>query len=338
MSQVAVLAAGMATASGLTAPAACAAFRARIENFNETRFISESGEWIVGAEVPLPTPWRGLARHVHLLAGPIRECFEACPNADPEKTALLLCVAEPERPGRLAGLDDELPRRLVSVTGYRFAKGSRMLAFGQAGGAVALQGARELLASGQVQHVIVAGVDSFLMARTITAYDRQDRLLTPANSNGFIPGEAGAAVILGKPAPGSMVLRGIGLGQEKAYLGSGEPLRADGLVGATNGALKEAGIAIQQVNYRIADITGEQYYFKEAALALVRIQREGGAEPIDVWTPVDCFGHTGAAVVPAMAAISLDAARKGYAPGPTTMMIATDDRVRRSAIVLSWQG
>ena len=65
MSDVLISACGMTTAVGLTAPSACAAFRARFDNFAETRFISGDGEWVLGAEVPLEEGWRGVSRLAH---------------------------------------------------------------------------------------------------------------------------------------------------------------------------------------------------------------------------------------------------------------------------------
>ena len=72
-------------------------------------------------------------------------------------------------------------------------------------------------------------------AATLAAYDREDRLLRADNSNGFIPGEAAGAVLLaawreGSPAP--LLCAALGFAREPAPLGSGKPLRADGLVQA----------------------------------------------------------------------------------------------------------
>ena len=51
-----------------------------------------------------------------------------------------------------------------------------------------------------------------------------------------------------------------------ATLESEKPLRADGLVQAFRAAFAEAGQTIADVDYRITDANGEQYWFKEAAL------------------------------------------------------------------------
>src|SRR6185312_5882884 len=98
-----------------------------------------------------------------------------------------------------------------------------------------------------------AGVDSFLVAATLNAYEANSRLLTSDNSNGFIPGEAGAAVLLGPPGTaGQPELRclAIGFGREKATVDSEEPLRAEGLVEAYRAMRADGGVTLDDAEYR----------------------------------------------------------------------------------------
>src|SRR5207244_12768242 len=108
MKPVAILASGMVTSVGLNAASSCAAIRCGIDNFSETRFMDKGGEWIIGSQVELEQPWRGLPKLVHMVVPAIQECLAHARNATPEQIPLLLCVAEKERPGRLEGLDDQL--------------------------------------------------------------------------------------------------------------------------------------------------------------------------------------------------------------------------------------
>ncbi|MFS6902090.1 hypothetical protein ABMZ12_14800, partial [Pseudomonas aeruginosa] len=60
MSQVlSIVASGMVSAVGLSAPASCAAIRCALDNFQETRFIDQGGEWLLAASVPLEQPRGG---------------------------------------------------------------------------------------------------------------------------------------------------------------------------------------------------------------------------------------------------------------------------------------
>jgi 3-oxoacyl-[acyl-carrier-protein] synthase I len=293
------------------------------------------GAWIVGAEVPLEQPWRGRGRLARLVAGPIRECLDAAPEAEPESMPLLLGVAEPERPGRLAELDQELLPLVQELLGVRFNHAaSRLVAMGRVAGAVGIREAARLVNEEGFTRVIIAGVDSYLVAQTLAAYDRRDRLLTERNSNGFIPGEAGAAVLVGPDdgTPGLRV-RSLGLAVEDATIESDAPLRGDGLTDAYRQALEAVGIGLHQIGYRIGDLTGEQYWFKEAALAEARLLRVR-SEFQDIWHPSDCVGEIGAAATPCFLGVAYWGAAKGYASGPLALAQAANDDGRRIAMVL----
>jgi 3-oxoacyl-[acyl-carrier-protein] synthase-1 len=334
---VVILGCGMMTGVGLTAAASCAAIRCAIDNFQETRFIAQGGDWIIGSEVSLEEPWRGTAKLARLLAGSLRECLDLIPEVPPESVPVFLCVAEQDRPGRLEGLGTPLFFHACELLGVRFHERSRVIAEGRVGGAVGLHRATRLIREEDFTRVIVAGVDSYLVAATLRAYDDRERLLTPKNSNGFIPGEAGAALLVGPPgAGGGIVCLSIGFGVEHATIDSEEPLCADGLTKAIRDALTTAGQTMSDLDYRITDIGGEQYQFKEAALALSRLLRMR-KEEFDIWHPADCIGEVGAASLPCMLGAALYAAAKGYAPGPRPLAHLGNDDGKRVALVLAAQ-
>ena len=95
-----VLSVGMVTAVGLDAPSSCAAMRARLDGFQETRFVGDAGEAQIGAPIPLPRKWVGQWRLAHLAAAAIHEAFEHVPAAR-GSTALILCLGEENRRGRV---------------------------------------------------------------------------------------------------------------------------------------------------------------------------------------------------------------------------------------------
>jgi len=335
---VAILGCGMMTGVGLTAEASCAAIRCVIDNFQETRFVAAGGEWIIGSEVPLEEPWRGISKLARLLAGPLRECLDLIPDVPPESIPVLLCVAEEDRPGRLEGLGDPLFFQACELLGVRFHDNSRVIAQGRVGGAVGLHRASRLIHEENFPYVIVAGVDSYLVAGTLRAYDERGRLLTPDNSNGFIPGEAGGALLVAPPgAGGGIVCPGMGFAVERATIESEEPVRGDGLIKAITHALVAAGLTMGDIDYRITDIGGEQYQFKDATLALsrlLRVRKEG----FDIWHPADCIGEVGAASLPCMLGVTLVAAQKSYAPGPRPLAHLGNDDGKRVALALTAQG
>jgi 3-oxoacyl-[acyl-carrier-protein] synthase-1 len=267
----------------------------------------------------------------------IRECLAYSGDTRPDEIPLLFCVAETDRPGRLEGLDDELFRAVQVELGLRFHTSSAVIARGRVAGALALDQARRLISDGRAPLCLIAGVDSLLVAPTLAAYQDKHRLLTSQNSNGFIPGEGGAAVLVGPPdhtTQPELLCLGVGHGQETATIDSEEPLRAEGMTVAFKAAFVDAGNTLVDVDYRITDSNGEQYWFKEAALAVTRTLRVR-KELFEIWHPADCVGEIGAAIGPCVLGVALAAATRKYAPGRGLLCHFSADDGERVALVLS---
>jgi 3-oxoacyl-[acyl-carrier-protein] synthase-1 len=321
-----IVSTGMVTAVGLDAPSACAAMRARLDGFQETRFLGPGGEWLVGAPVPLPRNWIGEKRLAHMAAAAICEAFDPVPEAQ-GTAALILCLAEEDRPGRLAPDPSRLAARIAEITGFASPHRTRIVAHGRPSGHVALDQARRLLADGAAPYVMICGVDSYLTGLSIAHYLAERRLLTPDNPNGFIPGEAAAAVLCARPGTaGALRLIGLGLAREPAYIYNEAdlPLRADGMTNAYKAAFAEAGCRHSDITIKIGDLPGESYWFKQTALAMLRTQRER-SDVRPIWAIAASLGNIGAAVAPLMLGWALTAARKGYSPrGPVLLEASAD--------------
>src|SRR5687767_7381335 len=105
---IAVLNTGLVTSVGSSAPASCAAIRAKLTNPSPTGFVDAAGELVMAHQVALEQPWRGVAKLARMAAMAIAECLEGVPREDWSKIPLFLCVAESERPGRFDTLDRQL--------------------------------------------------------------------------------------------------------------------------------------------------------------------------------------------------------------------------------------
>jgi 3-oxoacyl-[acyl-carrier-protein] synthase-1 len=330
-----IISAGMVTAVGLDALSSCAAMRARLDGFQETRFRGYNNDWLVGAPVSLPRNWLGEKRLVHLAAGAITEAFDVVPKAR-GITPLILCLPEESRPGKPLSDKAALLQKIADVSEIKLHERSFIVAHGRPSGHVALDYARKIIASGDAPYVMIAGVDSYLTTKAISYHLNRNRLLTPDNSNGFIPGEAAGAVLCTAPQSIGLTLHGLGLAREKAsiYNVHDLPLQADGMTAAYRIAFRETGIEMNRLGYRISDLVGEQYWFKQSALASLRILR-GRHDFQDIWSPGESLGNIGAAVVPIMLGMALIAARKGYAAGNPVLIEASNDDGACAAAVLS---
>jgi 3-oxoacyl-[acyl-carrier-protein] synthase I len=339
-SPVAILNTGFVASIGQTSPAVCAAIRAKVTNHTTTHYQNSDGEWILGAEVALDRPWRGRTKLLRMLTMSIEECVAPIRHEDFGAVPLLLCVAEEQRAGRLFGLDGRLAIDLSRELAIDFdPRHSAIIADGRASAVTALAHARELLETPSVSHVVIAAGDSLLVGPTLAAFEAEKRLLTAGNSNGFIPGEASVAVLVGRDTGRrpSLLFRGVGLARERATIRAEEPLRADGLTEAIRLALTDAGCDMHDLDFRITDSSGEYYYFKEAALALSRTLRRR-REEFDMWHPAECIGEVGAAAGAAALAVAWMACRKAYAVGPRILLHAGSDEGLRGAVVCSYEG
>jgi 3-oxoacyl-[acyl-carrier-protein] synthase-1 len=332
-----IVSTGMVTAVGLDAPSSCAAMRARLDGFQETRFLGLDSNWLVGAPVPLPRNWIGQKRMVRLAAGAVMDALAAAPGAEAD-LVLILCLAEDTRPGRPVTDPETFLRDLAAIVGLPARTRTQLIAYGRPSGFAALDRASKLLADGAAGHVLILGVDSYLTVASVTHYLAARRLLGPDNANGFIPGEAAAAVLVG--STGALRLAGLGLAREPAFIynGRGEdgthlPLRGDGMTTAYKAALDAANVDLAHIEYRIGDLVGEQYFFKQSTLASLRLER-GRTAFQDFWSPGENLGNVGAAVVPVMIGMALAAAVKGYAPGSPVLIEASGDDGACGAAVL----
>jgi len=335
---LAIKSTGLVTSVGLSAPAACAAIRVKVSNPTATRFVEPGRAWMKACQVPLSPPQQGLHKLVRMAAMAIEECLAGVPKASWNQLPLLLCVAERDRPGRLQGLDASLLRELELVLGAAFAKESEVVEHGRVSVAVAMDHAAKLVHVHGLAHVLIVATDSLLSAATVSAYQRVSRLRHERNSNGFMAGEAAGAVLVGATQAASEVqCTGIGFGLEEAHIDSELPLRADGLRKAMSLALEAAGVTIEQCPVRLSDLSGEHYYFKEAALALARLQRKQGGEESDLWHPAECIGECGAAAGLVLISVATAAFKKGHMPGAHALAHMSNDNGARAAMLLRGQ-
>lgn len=337
MQPLAIQNTGLVTSVGMTTDSSCAAIRVGISNAQETRFIGSDGEWIMGHKVTLEQPLQEMTLLVKMAVMAIRESLAEVPKDQWASIPLLLCVAERERPGRLEYLDDQLFSKVQQELKVEFAPGSSVIPHGRVSVAIALQHAQQLIYADAMPLVLIVATDSLLSWPTLSVYVNNDRLLDSENPNGFIPGEAGAALLISKPdATSQLRCVGVGIATEKAHIHSEEPLRANGLTNAIKAALIDASCEMHDLDFRICDVSGEQYYFKEAALALSRSLRRS-KEDFDIWHPADCIGEVGAAAGVAMIIIVNVASGKNYSKGGNILAHMASDPGQRVAIVLRWR-
>ena len=332
---------GMACPVGLDAASACAAQRAGISALAELPWLDNAGEPIIGAMVPglddgLP---RG-ARLLELALLSISELAARRGGVAWQRVPLLLCLAEPERPGAPAD-NQRLAQTLVDQAHERLDMHfhpdlSRVFAGGHTAAFRALAHARALMARELAPACLVCAVDSLLNAATLQWLSTNDRLKTELQRDGLSPGEAAAAVLV-EPQPqedSRVEVLGLGFGAEEATVASGLPQLGRGLAAAARSALDEARRGLHEIDLRLSDVSGELHGFKELPLLQARVMRVVRKADQPLWHWAETIGDTGAAAGLAQLVLVDQAFRKDYAPGPLALGLGSAWHGDRAAVVL----
>lgn len=339
MSALRIRAVGMVTSLGFNAQASLAALRCGLSQVCARHLWDrEAGEALKVSRVELPQWWEGAEKLPELVAPAIGECLDALDQVHPADIPILLCASSRDVQSDSAldaeHLLSEIGRRLGFVPHPR----SMVIPRDQVGLVYALAHVRRIVSDGFATNCIVAGVDSLLSQSIVDRYVEARRLHTATNSNGFIPGEAGAAIAVGVGADGGRSAQtkicGLGLAHESAGIETEKPLRAEGMTRAVQHALSNAGMSFDDIAYRICDANGEHYKFKEATLLVGRLMRRRREQRFELWHPIDCLGEIGAAIGPVALAWAWHAAREAYAPGSTVLCHFGNDDGERGAVVL----
>ncbi|HEX5748768.1 MAG TPA: beta-ketoacyl synthase N-terminal-like domain-containing protein [Archangium sp.] len=319
---------------GLRWTPACAALRAGINRKRVSPYMDNQGREIVISHLRdiLDLEATPTQRWLFFLTHALQDVLEQIGAAAFEQLPLLIALpaSTANTPYSADFLVRELSARLGVVLHPRRV---RIFTEGSQGGYTALAAGRELVRRREVPACLVAGAESMMCARTVLRLYEQRRLLTEDNSDGVIPGEAAACVLLSSHKQGLAVIRGMGFAQEPSSLENDVPLRADGLTAAARAALEEAGLALHQIDFRFSDAAGESFYFKEQTLLVSRVLRER-KEDFPLWLCAEVLGDTGAAAGLCGMVWAIAGWARRYAPGPRAIGLAGNAQGRRAAVII----
>lgn len=332
-----IVAAGLCCAVGYHLEAATCALRANIDHFHESEFLTQKGERIVVARLPEADIW-GQSRLARWLELAIKDCLQHSPSLDTREIPVVWLAPEPDRHGVTLSWWTDVFNEVTATLGLQFHPRSGVMAIGRAGLCAALERVSDLLNTENCPAAMLIGVDSYLHAATINHYLKADRLLVTGNSDGFIPGEAAAAVLLTTARatdPGIKVI-GYKNGHEVGRRDGSVPCRAQGLSDTIRAVLTSSQIPYKSLNFRVSDQNGEVFFAKEAANALTRVAPRGGHH-LPVLTVCDCLGEIGSATGPAMLAYLSRLMPRPDGPGHTALLHLANDDGRRSAALVQYQ-
>lgn len=346
-SRVLVVGIGMTTAVGLSARETAASVRARVARFGQSRFQDRELVPFTLAQVPdeglapLPAagngaPLGGRAQRLLRLALPaLRGCLAPLGDA---RVPLAMSLALPETETSVPFDRAGFVARLAAATDGAFdpARSDPSHA-GRAGGVVAIGQAVQTIAQGLASFVVAGGVDSYRDLYVLGALDRDRRVKSDVNLDGFIPGEGAAFLLLA--SEGAAAARGLSaiaaispaaVGFEPGHLYSPEPYRGEGLAATIQGLLA-SGAAPAPITDVWSSMNGESHWGKEWGVSYLR-SRPAFADPFAIHHPADCYGDAGAAAGPILAGLAALDVGKRRSPA---LVYGSSDRGARAALVVT---
>lgn len=340
-----VLRVGMVSAIGLSAEVTSAAAQAGISRFQDSSIIDRRFNPMVMSLVATPdlpplapavAALPGLtARQMRMLrlAGvALAECLAAGPDAP---VPVLLAAPEALPEGRPAPAGPGFLRQLAMQWGQPIdLTRSQIFSAGRAAVFQALVAAIEGLAARRWDRVVVGGVDTLLDLYLLGALDLEERVHATDISDGLIPGEGAAFLLLSRPgaaAPALARIEGAGAAAEPGHRYSkSAPYRGEGLDAAFRAAFAAApGDPVRTV---YAGLNGENFFSKEWGVAFLRHKKRIAEEHV-IEHPADCLGDTGAALGPMLLALAAQALADGARP-PRALVWCSSDLEARGAALL----
>jgi 3-oxoacyl-[acyl-carrier-protein] synthase-1 len=340
-----LLASGAVTSVGLTAAQTCAAVRAGIKRNApiEAQILAQQ-EPRIGARVSADPRLRSDDAQwlLNLAARALREC-ESTPAPE---TALLYLLPEQHRAHPLSQIgDSELLVRLELLMDRRFGPSSRVLRGGAAACVEALGLARELIGTGAAARCLIGGADSLLRRSDLDTLARDNRLVGSTQSQGLVPGEGAAFMLVGPVDPDAdrpvVCVRGLGIGYERHTVLSSESSVGEAFSSALTTAIADAGVSESEIDFVTGNYNGERYDAWETSHANARSYRTR-RERLPVFWPAASTGEIGVAGG-VLSILSAAAAIEGeYAIGPngiagtTASVQVRSDGELRGVVVLGY--
>ena len=343
-----IVANGARTALGLGAPQSAAAHRAGIGAAALHPFmIDRAGDpMTLAMDCRLDPGLTAGARMLALAQAALQETCELFESYTPvpRRVDLLLALPEP-RPGFGPDEAKALRAGLVATSDLPIHIGELNVSMlGHAAGLALLGLAVERLRRGEAEMCMVGGVDSYLDPDTLDWLDGNRQLIGAIARSGFVPGEAAGFCLLMTEAalertgcPALAIVRAVATGRESRLIKTDELCFGSALTAVVADLATVLDAPAELIDTVICDINGERYRGEEWGFTCLRTGQHFG-DPTGYCSPADGWGDVGAASGPLFAMLSCEAARRGYAKGPLSLLWASSEGGLRAAALLESPG
>jgi len=349
VSPVAITGIGMLTSVGHTAYQTCASIRAGISRITDIDYFLIENDWF--EEVPITgcpiigitDGHLGLGRWTKMAAMAIQDLIISAKllEGDLTQTGLFLGLPSLQRKG--------VDTRMANMLGLRIGQWNRIERLedrthiyteGHAATAKAFMSAIQEINGNKIKYAIVGGVDSLVELDTLAFFYEKNRLKTEDNTDGFIPGEAAAFVMIENKGQAQQrgadimaMLEAPHTGTEPVTIWSEDPSTGSGLSEGVRGTLEQLSDKGVQTGLIICDLNGETYRAKEFGNTAARVLSDLQPE-WKLWHPAECIGDTGAASFAISACLGARSLQRGYAKTENVLVCGSSHDGLRGAAYL----
>jgi len=125
----------------------------------------------------------------------------------------------------------------------------------------------------------------------------------------------------------------VAIGRETKLIKTPGICLGEGLTATVQDVMSGLHLPSETINAVICDINGERYRGEEWGFVCLQLSQYFD-DPTAYLSPADCWGDMGAASGPLFAMLACQAAARGYANGPRTLLWASSEGGLRGAAVL----
>jgi 3-oxoacyl-[acyl-carrier-protein] synthase-1 len=321
---------GVVTSVGSQAAQALTSIAAGICRFRELPefhpLVRDTGQHFPAGVVAAPadTLTKGLSGVPRLLALGRPALQEALADAELDDSRIReadVLVAGADRADTRAGSRAAtiLPARLLGPLAAKAEPAAlRYFPSGSAAGLIALDAGMQRLRRHESGLCVVGGVDSWLDTGTLAALDGARRLKTAEITDGFVPGEAAAFLVLERAADAARRGRvpyarcnDVQVAREEHTVDKDTVCTGEGLTRCLRPAVDQLRAGGRPARAVLCDLNGESYRSTEWAYALARVfQAERAPPPTTLVHPADCIGDVGGASAAVLIALGARAIKR----------------------------
>jgi 3-oxoacyl-[acyl-carrier-protein] synthase I len=337
-SRACLMTAGLVSSAGLDRGSACAAARAQLSSFQQSRFISHAGDPIIGGYIDALGSEVGTSRLIQLAAGALAPVLEALePYADIETVPLYLGL--PER-RTVNSPGDGVVAGLAAEAGLNTGSRWRAIHEGHGSALLALERAIDEISRDETELCIVGGVDSYWQEETLDWMAEQRRLISETSRDGLVPGEGAAFILVASQTAArrmdlqpEALIASIATDREPYPRNDGGICIGQGLTSVMRRALTHPTGNGARADWVLCDMNGESLRGTEWMYAYIRTGKMH-RDPLEIWHPADCWGDVGAASGAMLLAQAMHALSEGYGRGSRVLVWTASDGPWRGAAVL----